>query len=135
MRIKAILALAAATAACGLIGAAGAQAPSPAKSASGQCFMSSEWHGWRPRADNKAIYLNVGIHQVWRADLSDECPELSEPDAHLVTVMRGGGSICNGLDLDLKVSNGMGFAVPCIVTNLTKLTDAEAKALPAKEKP
>jgi len=135
MRIKGTMAVVAATAVFGLIGSAGAQAPAKAKSNGGQCFMSNEWHGWRATADNKAMYLHVGVNQIWRADFSDECNELSEPNAHLVTTFYGGGSVCNALDLNVKVSNGMGFAVPCIVSKLTKLSDAEVEAIPKKDRP
>jgi hypothetical protein len=111
----------------------GAQAE-PSNDRPAQCFFSQDWNGWKASPDSKAIYIKVSNRRIYRLDLASACPELQMGDAHLVTKLTG-TSICTALDIDLKVSEGHGFAVPCIVRQLTPLTDAEAAALPKNERP
>jgi hypothetical protein len=84
------------------------------------------------------MYLRVNVNEYFRIDMSGECPELTYPDAHLITVWRGSSEVCGPLDWDLKVADGSGpgsFAVPCIVKGQTRLSPAEAAAIPKKFKP
>ncbi len=125
-----------------MIGAAGALAlacapnalPEPSKGPAPACFFSRDWQGWKATDDGKSIYIRVGRRQIYRLDLASSCPDLNYPSAHLVTQLRG-DSICDALDIDLKVSDGSGFAVPCIVRKLSQLSQAEAAALPKALQP
>ena len=109
--------------------------PEPAKSAPTPCFFSRDWDGWKASADTKSIYIRVLRRDIYRIDLSGACPDLNYPNAHLITQVRGSDSICNAIDLDIKVSTGSGFAVPCIARKLTLLSKAEADALPKNLQP
>lgn len=109
--------------------------PEPTKAASTPCFFSRDWDGWKASADDKSIYIRVLRRDVYRIDLGSACPDLHYPNAHLITVVRGSDSICNAIDLDIKVSTGNGFAVPCIARKLTLLSKAEAAALPKELQP
>ena len=109
--------------------------PEPSKSGATSCFFSRDWDGWKATADARSIYIRVLRHDIYRIDFSSACPDLHYPNAHLVTQIRGSDSICNALDLDIKVSTGDGFAVPCIVSKLTQLSKAEAEALPKDLQP
>lgn len=109
--------------------------PEPAKPGTTACFFSRDWDGWKASADSKAIYIKVARRDVYRLDLASSCPDLHYPMAHLVTQFRGTDSVCNALDIDLKVSDGSGFAVPCIVSKLTQLSKEEAAALPKDLQP
>lgn len=120
--------------AAAMLGMAAADAQPSTKPAP-QCFFSTDWNGWKATKDSKAIYIRVGVNQIYRLDLSTECPELQMPDAHLITHIRGSSSICSPLDLDLKVSDMHGFATPCIVSKITPLSPAEAAALPRDVRP
>jgi hypothetical protein len=100
-----------------------------------QCFYSNDWDGWKATPDSKAIYIRVGINKIWRLDLASACPTLQSPNPHLITKLHGSSSICSALDLDLRVSDDSGFAVPCIVSELTPLSAAEAAALPKNLRP
>ncbi len=115
----------------GLAAADSQSAPQPAQ----QCFFSQDWNGWKATPDSKSIYIRVGVNKLYRLDLSVACPELRMPDVHLVTKLRGGSMICSALDLDLSVSDSHGFKTPCIVSNITPLSDAEAAALPNNLRP
>jgi hypothetical protein len=99
-----------------------------------QCFQSRDWQGWRALNAN-TMYINVQFHHIYRIDFAGECPEILWPDARLVTHIHGSTEICSPLDLDLKVSDGNGFATPCIVSKMTLLTPAVAAAIPAKYRP
>jgi hypothetical protein len=84
------------------------------------------------------MYLRINVNEYFRIDMAGECPELTYPDAHLITVWRGSSEVCGPLDWDLKVADGSGpgtFSVPCIVKAQTRLTPAEAAAIPKKFKP
>ena len=133
MRMGWILAALAGTAAAAMIGSAGAGPQASAKPAN-QCFYGHDWQGWHATPDSRAIYIRVNINDIWRLDFSSTCPRLNEPGVHLVTKTVN-DLVCSPLDLDLKVSDNQGFATPCIVSGVTKLSEAEAKALPAKLKP
>jgi len=116
--------------------AAGALAGSPVVAASSTpCFFVTQWQGWSsPKPD--VIYLGVNMHDVYRVDLSGGgSSQLQGPNMHLVSIDRGSGSICTALDLDLKISDSMGFSEPLIARSLTKLTPDEAAAIPKKYRP
>jgi hypothetical protein len=124
------------------VAAPAAAQPAPAgtskpAAAENQCFLISSFENWRA-PDNKTMYLRVNVNEYFKIDMAGDCPELTYPDAHLITVWRGSSEVCGPLDWDLKVADGTGpgsFAVPCIVKNQTRLTPAEAAAIPKKFKP
>lgn len=130
-----------ATTLIGLAAAASLVAPAtvsaqPSTKPAPQCFHSSDWDGgWKATPDSKAIYIRVGINNIYRLDLTAPCPMLQSPMSHLITEQRGGASICSAVDLDLKVSDGHGFSTACIVKELTPLSPAEASAIPRSERP
>jgi len=102
-----------------------------------QCFPISQFEDWRA-PDNKTMYLRVNLNEYYRIDMAGECPELTFPDAHLITVWRGSNEVCGPLDWDLKVADGSGpgsFSVGCIVKAQTRLTPTEVAAIPKKFKP
>ena len=122
----------AATAALALFAGGAAQAqPKPAPA----CFFTTEWNGWRATPDSRTIYIRVGVKNIYRLDLANECPELQQANAHLITHLHGSDSICSAVDFDLKVGDTEGFSVPCIVSNLSQLTPDEAAALPKNLRP
>ena len=111
-------------------------APS-AKTRDSQCFFINQFQQWRD-LDDKTIYIRVNLNDYYRLDMASSCPELTYPDPHLITKSVGPDTICTALDWDLRVADGAGpgsFATPCIVKTMTKLTPAEAAAIPRKYKP
>ncbi|HEV2673992.1 MAG TPA: hypothetical protein VGV37_05575 [Aliidongia sp.] len=106
-------------------------APKPAR----HCFSLSQWRGgWRSPSPD-VIYLNVDMNQIWRIDLSAGSHQLQWPDRHLVSIVRGGDTICSPIDLDLSVADDHGFREPLIAKAITKLTPEQVAALPAKDRP
>jgi hypothetical protein len=116
-----------------LAGAAHAQATKHAN----QCFLMSQMQDWRA-PDARTIYIRVNVRDYYRLDLSGECPELTAPDAHLITKTRGSDWVCSAIDWDLRVGEGGppgGFVTPCIVQSMTKMTPAQVAAIPPKSRP
>ena len=113
------------------------QAPAePAKPAKPprQCFYLSDWRGWTA-PDKNTLYMKVRGRDVYRVDLAYGSNQLTWPGSHLVSVVRGPDSVCHPLDLDLRVSDGFGFAMPIRAKAITKLTPEEIAALPKKSRP
>jgi hypothetical protein len=116
-----------------LAGSTLASAAPPAKPGT-QCFYANEWQGWKAKNEH-TMYLRVGMRRVFRLDFASSCQSMTWPDAHLVTVFRGTDSVCSPLDIDLKVSDGHGFAEPCIVSGLSELSPDQIAAIPKKDLP
>ncbi len=112
-----------------------AQPAKPAHHTPGRCFRAQDWQGWKATPDERTIYIHAIGHDYYRVDLVDRCSQLNSPGAHLVNQVRGSDEICSAVDLDLKVSTGMGFATPCLVRSITPMSDDEVAALPRKLKP
>ncbi len=111
--------------------AASAQTSKPVSTP--QCFFDRDWRGWKA-IDDKSMYIRVDINHFYRVDFSSGCPEMREPNARLITHSTS-GSVCNALDLDIKVRQPGGFSTSCIASKLTQLTPAEAAAIPKKQLP
>ena len=135
MQVLTKIAAVAAMAAFAASGLAAAQpAATPSAKPAPQCFRSHDWEGWKASPDSKSIYIRVGISKFYRIDFSDSCPTLNAPNAHLVT-QSVNDLVCSPIELDLKVVDSPGFAVPCIVSAITPMSPADVAALPKKLKP
>ena len=106
-----------------------------ATSNANRCFSPRDWNGWTLSPDAKSMYIRTGVGSTHRLDFAGACRAAQGVGVHLVTRVRGGSSVCSPLDLDLKVSDGRGFAFPCIVTGITPLSAEEVAALPKGLKP
>jgi hypothetical protein len=115
-----------------------ANAPDEAKDAAAKparsCFYLSDWEGWSA-PDRDTLYLRVRNRDVYQVKLSHGTSQLTSPGVHLVSVVRGVDSICHPLDLDLRVSDGYGFAMPIMAKSITKLSAEQVAAIPKKDRP
>jgi hypothetical protein len=64
----------------------------------------------------------VRNRDVYQVDLSHGTSQLTSPGVHLVSIVRGVDTVCSPLDLDLRVSDGFGFAMPIMAKSITKLS-------------
>lgn len=110
-----------------------AQAAKPAKPAR-QCFYLSDWRGWTA-PDKDTLYLKVRGKDVYKVDLAYGSNQLTWPGNHLVSVVHGVDSVCGPLDLDLRVSDGFGMAIPIRAKTITKLTPEQIALIPKKYQP
>lgn len=126
----------AAVASLGLVAAnaSAVAAPDPASPPESKrsCFLSSQVNGWRTERDD-VVYLNVGVKDVYRAELFAYCPDLDTAVSIGVRTRGGGISICDGLDVDLIVPSSIGSQT-CHLTKLRKLSTEEVAALKASRK-
>jgi hypothetical protein len=129
---KIAAALAAAT--LGLSATAALADTAPAGSNS-DCFFPTQFRSWyAPTPD--VIYIKVNVNDIYRLDLANGGSILLKTaNAHLVTMFRGPTVVCSPIDWDLTVSDGPVSHVPVIVKAMTKLTPAEAAALPREVRP
>jgi hypothetical protein len=99
------------------------------------CFASNTWNGWTAAPGGDALYLRVGLRDIYRVELTPGSKARKYPDQFLVNKVRGSNWICSALDLDLAISDSNGFRQPLIAQSLRKLTPAEVAAIPKKELP
>jgi hypothetical protein len=99
------------------------------------CFLSRDWQGWSAPAPGDVLYLRVSLHDIYRVDLTPGSHARRDPDYFLVTKIHGSDWICSALDLDLQLSDHLGFRQPLIARSLRKLTPAEVAAIPKKDLP
>ena len=103
--------------------------PAPTRS----CFSLSDWSGWSA-PDKNTLYMKVRHREVYRVDLSHGTNQLTSPGVHLVSVVRGANTVCQPIDLDLRVSDGF-MSMPIMAKTITRLTPEEVAALPKKDRP
>lgn len=107
-----------------------AAAPKPARA----CFSLSDWSGWSA-PDKDTLLMRVRNREVYRVDLSHGTSQLTSPGVHIVSIVRGSDQVCRPIDLDLRVSDGMGFAMPIMAKSITRLSAEEVAALPKRDRP
>lgn len=110
------------------------EAARPATKPARQCFFLSDWDNWSA-PDRDTLYLKVRHRDVYQVDLHRGTSMLTSPGVHLVSVVRGSDSVCGPLDLDLRVSDGYGMAMPIMAKSITKLTPEQIAAIPKKNRP
>jgi len=119
-----------------LLAAAGATAATAASERKSEaCFASNTWDGWSAPGDANILYLRIGLHDIYKVELTPGTRVRKGADNFLVNQVRGSNWICSPLDLDLSLSDHHGFRQPLIARSLRKLTPAEAAAIPRKDLP
>lgn len=122
------------TAAAPALAAGADDAAAKAPAAKRSCFYMSEWDNWSA-PDRDTLYLKVRNRDVYQVDLSHGTSMLTSPGVHLVSIQRGVDSVCSPLDLDLRVSDGWGMAMPIMAKKITKLSPEQIAAIPKKDRP
>jgi hypothetical protein len=112
-------------------------APADAQSsahARAPCFFRREWKGgWKTTPDARTMYIRVS-RSIYRLDLQASYPLLRDPWAVLGN-KDSADTICGPLDFRLTVSNQAGIKQWPLVKRMTRLSPAEAAALPKKLRP
>jgi hypothetical protein len=115
--------------------ATAAQAASPDPQHRG-CFPAgTAWQGWSVAGQGDVLYLRVYLNDIYRVDLTPGSRVYRSASDFLVNEVRGSGWICSALDLDLMLSDNLGFRRPLIAVAMRKLTPEEVAAIPRKELP
>ena len=114
---------------------AATSAPAIAADKTSTCFRMQDIRN-HTVGDDHTLYLNVGGRSVYRVEMSNNCLGGTSSSDPIVLKERGSSSICQAIDLDVSATvNGGGLSSRCIVDTLTKLTSAQASALPKKVQP
>ncbi len=107
--------------------------PSQAR-APDQCFRASDWRGWKATEDGRIMYIEAGLNRVWKFEMAQPCRELNSIGAQLIT-RTDKPLICRPIDINLRVRQPGAGITYCQVRRLTRLTPAEARALPRALRP
>jgi hypothetical protein len=106
--------------------------PDAAQSASsgGKCFWTRDLRN-HTVGDSHTLYFDVGGRDVYRVTTSDAClAGVTSSDPIVMLDRASTGRICDKLDWDISVRGAH-----CIVSGMSRLTAAEAAALPKHVKP
>jgi hypothetical protein len=128
-RWLAALALGGAFVAASPCGAYAQSAKAPAES----CFLASDVNGFSAPND-RTVYVEVGVHDVYRLDLMSNCLDLSFRQGVGLEGTPGSPWICSPLDATI-VYRQTGVRQRCPVTAIHKLTAAELAAVPKQDRP
>lgn len=96
------------------------------------CFYASNVRGF-DAVEDKVLNVKVGVADVYRMELLGTCPNLDFANG-IALVSRNSTFICAGLDATI-VYEGPNGPQRCQISNISKLTPAEAKALPRNARP
>ena len=99
------------------------------------CFPSNQWQGWTAGPTGDTLYFRVNLKDYYQVDLTPGSRVTKRGNEFLVNQVRGSNWICSALDLDLQLSDNLGFRQPLIATSMRKMTAEEVAALPKKCKP
>jgi hypothetical protein len=116
-----------------LLAAGAAQAADAAKpKASRACFLARNVNSWSA-ADDKTVYIRVGVKDVYRLDLMGTCPDI-DWNWSIALESHGSSWICSPLDATIIAKSPIG-PQRCPVHEVTKLSPQEVAALPKKHRP
>lgn len=114
-----------------LLAAGAAQAADTTKS-SRACFLTRNVNSWSA-ADDKTVYVRVGVKDIYRLDLLGPCPDI-DWNWSIALESHGSSWICSPLDATIIARSPIG-PQRCPVRQVSKLTPQEVAALPKKQKP
>jgi hypothetical protein len=121
-----LLVLAAATAILGA-SAFGALAAPASEDA---CFLTRDLRGHTIGTDGHTLYFDVNGTAVYQVTTTNNCLANVTGSDTLILRDRGQGKICHPLDLDIRARG-----TQCLVANMSRLSPAEAQALPKRLRP
>jgi hypothetical protein len=112
-----------------------AAAPAMARSShhGGQCFLSSNVMSFNA-PDDHTVYLRVGVNQIWKLGLMNNCLELPWRLSIGLQATPGDPWICQPVEATI-LSHGAGLPHRCPVISMHHLTPDEVAALPKGVKP
>lgn len=99
------------------------------------CFASNQWKSWSAGPSGDTLYLRVNLRDVYEVSLTPGSRARKTPGYFLVNQVRGSSWICSATDLDLTISDDLGFRQPLIARSMRKLSTEEAAAIPPKFRP
>lgn len=100
----------------------------------GQCFRSADIRN-HTVADRNTLLIDVRGKDTYRITMRGACLAGAISSDPIITRSPPGASIiCKPIDMDIAISRS-GFASPCIVDSIVRMSSEEVAALPRKLKP
>jgi hypothetical protein len=99
---------------------------SASASAGRQCFRPGLASSFTAEGD-RTVFVTVGARQVYRLEIVGICPDIDWSQRIAIRNRGGSGWVCGGMDAELLVRGPTGID-RCPVTNVTRLSEAEAAA-------
>lgn len=130
-----LIPLGAAVAALALSSVAQAAPETRSVSKGSGCFASNQWRSWTAGPNGDTLYLRVNLKDVYQVDLTPGSRARKSPGYFLVNKVRGSNWICSATDLNLTISDDLGFRQPLIARSMRKLSPEEVAAIPRKYQP
>ncbi len=98
--------------------------------ADGACFWTRDLRN-HTVGDSHTLYFNLAGRAVYRVETSDSClAGMSATDPIVLHDRASSGQVCDKTNLDISARGAR-----CIVASMTRLTPAEAAALPRRIRP
>jgi hypothetical protein len=116
--------------ALGALASAGALTATAKPASQDACFLTRDLRGHTIGPGGHTLYFDVNGTNVYRVSTTNNCLSGVTGSDPLILQDRGLGKICNPLDLDIRARGNQ-----CIIANLTRLSPAEAQALPKRLQP
>ncbi|WP_207801817.1 DUF6491 family protein [Phenylobacterium hankyongense] len=88
--------------------------------------------------DDHTLYIDVNGRDVYAIEMSGAClAGAMSNDPIIIREPPGAAIVCRPIDLDISIGRpgGGGFATPCIVRDIVRLTPGQVAALPPKVRP
>jgi hypothetical protein len=98
-----------------------------------QCFYANNINNYTTQGE-RTLYLRVGVADVYRLDLMNDCPELSFRQRIQFTHVGASSSICSPIDMTIQFRQA-GARRLCPVSDMRKLRPDEVSALPKRLRP
>jgi hypothetical protein len=117
-----LLPLLAACAAAGDAEAGGATAAAEGR----QCFLARQANHFDADDDDTA-YVHVGVRDIYRLELAGICHNVDWAQSIAIRSTSGNSWVCRGHDAELVIPGPTG-PDRCLVTQVAKLSEAEAQA-------
>jgi len=110
-----------------------ALAQTPAKPRANRCFLQRNINGFAA-PDDRTLYVRVGVKDVWRLDLTNNCTGLTFRNNLGLEARPASPWICSPLDATV-VFRQTGMSQRCPIIGLRQLTPDEIAALPKRDRP
>ena len=101
----------------------------------GECFRTVDIKS-HTVGDNRTLFIDVEGRAVYRVAMRGSCLIGAVSSDPLVMEQPPGRAlVCRPMDFDVRVTKGDGVAIPCIVDEITRLSETDVAALPPKLRP
>jgi len=116
--------------ALGALASAGAVAAAAKPASQDTCFLTRDLRGHTIGPGGHTLYFDVNGTNIYRVSTTNNCLANVTGSDPIVLRDRGLGRICHPLDLEIRARGN-----ECLIAEVTRLSPAEAKALPKRLQP